>query len=176
MSENVQATEFVQLLNESRSRLFGFIHALVINLDDAEDLYQQVVVVLWQKFGEYRPGSDFSSWAVRVAEFTVKNFVRRRRRSKVLFSEEIVERIIEDQSVVERRSHISRADALVRCLNRLPSEDRRLIALCYRGERRIHEVAESEGRTPDSLYSTLHRLRRILFNCIERTLRTEVGA
>src|SRR5262245_44577049 len=152
-----QASQFVELLNESRSRLFGFIHALVLSLEDAEDLYQQVVIVLWEKFGEYQPGTNFSAWGIRVADLTVKNFVRRRRRSKVLFNEEIVDRMIEDNATIERAENPSRSDALARCLQRLPHDDRRLVDLCYGGEKKLREIAENEGRTPDSLYVALHR-------------------
>jgi RNA polymerase sigma-70 factor (ECF subfamily) len=175
MTEIDHAKKFVELLNDSRSRLFGFIHSLVLSLDDTEDLYQQVVVVLWQKFDEYRPGTDFSSWAIRVADLTVKNFIRRRRRSKVLFSEEIVQQMIEDQTAAEETKGASRTEALARCLERLPRDDRRLVDLCYGGGKKMREVAEVEGRTPESLYVALHRIRRVLFNCIQRTMRKELG-
>lgn len=174
--EDRKAADFVGLLEQSRSRLFGYIYALVLNLDDTEDLYQQVVSVLWQKFDDFKEGTEFTNWAILVAKLTVKNFIRRRRRSKVLFDEEIVERIIDEQLVLEVKPSTARSDALANCLKRLPGDDRRLVDLCYGGDRKIRDIADSEGRSADAIYVSLHRIRKALFNCIENTLKARVTA
>jgi RNA polymerase sigma-70 factor, ECF subfamily len=169
------AAEFVDQLNQSRSRLFGFIHALVLNFADAEDLYQQVVTLLWQKFNQYELGTDFTAWAIRVADYTVKNFVRRRSRSKVLFNEEIVECLIEERGSVGSPTVTSRSVALEHCLGQLRDTDRRLIEMCYGENEKIVEVAKREGKTSDAIYVAVHRIRRALYNCIQKTIRREIG-
>ena len=57
---------FTDLLHESRSRLYGYIYALVQNQADAEDLFQETTLCLWQKFEEFEQGTDFGRWATRV--------------------------------------------------------------------------------------------------------------
>ena len=66
MTERTDALEdqrdpvlFAALLRENRSRVFGYLLALVQNLSDAEDLYQQTALVLWEKFSQYEPGYRF---------------------------------------------------------------------------------------------------------------------
>jgi RNA polymerase sigma-70 factor (ECF subfamily) len=39
--------EFAEQLRQAQSRLFGYIHALVRDLDDADDLFQQTTLILW---------------------------------------------------------------------------------------------------------------------------------
>lgn len=174
-AEDLDTTvRFVELLEHIRPRLFGYIHAMVLNLDDAEDLYQQVVTVLWKDFEKYEPNKDFGRWAAGIAKLTIKDFVRRRRRSKVLFSDEVIDRIIEDHAASGSDRQVARQEALSHCLDLLPMSDRQLIEKCYGSGRMIRDVAGEEGRTPDAIYVTLHRIRRVLFNCIERTIRREV--
>lgn len=174
MTDSVKANEFVEQLSQGRGRLFGFIHALVMNLDDTEDLFQQVAALLWTKYDSYQPGTDFVAWGLRIADFTVKNFVRQRRRARVLFDDDTVGRILEQQTALDGGASQSRLDAFVGCMKKLSRGDRRLIELCYGGDRSIRDVAGSEGRSVGAMYVTLHRIRRMLFECIERRIRAEV--
>src|SRR5262245_22664632 len=124
-------TQYIKLLNESQSRLFAYLYAHVLNMADAEDLYQQVAMVLWQKFDQFVPGTDFGSWGIRVAELTIKNFLRGRRRSKIFFSDEVMQRIVDRQSQVSQEAAAARTDALHSCLKRLAQGDRELVERCY---------------------------------------------
>src|SRR5882757_3613228 len=80
---------FATLLRESRSRVFGYLLALVQNLSDAEDLYQHTALVLWEKFDQYEAGTDFGTWATSVAHFSALNFLRRQSRRRNLFNDVI---------------------------------------------------------------------------------------
>ena len=60
--------QFVKLLMEHRSLLHSFIYALVRDVHLAEDILQEMGVVLWTKFGEFRSGSNFGAWAREIAD------------------------------------------------------------------------------------------------------------
>lgn len=164
---------YIELLNENQNRLFAYLYAHVLNMADAEDLYQQVAIVLWEKFDQFVPGTDFGSWAIRVAELTIKNFLRGKRRSKVLFSDEVMQRIVERQSAVTQQETAARSDALQKCLKRLTKSDRELVERVYGGERKIKDIAEHEGRSVGAVYTALCRIRQALLACIERTVNAE---
>jgi RNA polymerase sigma-70 factor (ECF subfamily) len=173
---STKQSRYIKLLNESQSRLFAYLYAHVLNMADAEDLYQQVALVLWEKFDRFIPGTDFGSWGIRVAELTIKNFLRSRRRSKVLFSDEVMQRIVERQSQVSQDSAAARTSALESCLKRLPQRDRQLVERCYGGDFKIKEIAEEEGRSAGAVYTALCRIRHALLACIERTIAAEARA
>ena len=61
--------EFVELSSSHQRQLLGYIFTLVGNMDDAEDLLQQTNLILWRKFDDYQPGTDFIRWACYVAAF-----------------------------------------------------------------------------------------------------------
>ena len=75
-----RSNEFAELLTAQQRSLFAYICALVHNLRDAEDLYQEVALTLWEKFADYRSGTNFGAWAVATARFKVQAFLRGKRR------------------------------------------------------------------------------------------------
>src|SRR5581483_6701705 len=44
------AAEFAGHLRQHQARLYGYIHSLVGDLNDADDLFQQTTLVLWKNF------------------------------------------------------------------------------------------------------------------------------
>jgi RNA polymerase sigma-70 factor (ECF subfamily) len=166
---------YIELLNENQSRLFAYLYAHVLNMADAEDLYQQVAMVLWEKFYQFVPGTDFGSWGIRVAELTIKNFLRGKRRSKILFSDEVMQRIVDRQTQISQVAAAARTEALQSCLKRLPQRDRQLVERCYGGDFKIKEIAADEGRSAGAVYTALCRIRQALLACIERTIAREAS-
>ncbi|MCG8585875.1 MAG: sigma-70 family RNA polymerase sigma factor [Pirellulales bacterium] len=163
---------FMELLAQHQSQLFGYIFALVQNMADAEDLYQQTSIVLWQKFDAFEQGTDFVSWACQTAQFQVLNFLRTKRRSRVCFSDTLVENLAVSQ---RDRSDVTaaRRSALRFCVDQLKAADRRLLELCYGGAESIKAVAESLGRSADGVYKSLNRIRSGLGECIRTRLAKE---
>ena len=169
-SSDDRVLQFSELLQESRSRVFGFIYALVLNLADTEDLFQQTAGLLWEKFDEYEPGTDFTSWALRVARFKAANFMRGRYRERKRFSNSTIEELYLASAASTDVSRQERLDALKGCMAKLNDTDQSLLFRCYSGGMRIKQIAENEGKTPNALYAALHRIRSLLMDCVERTL------
>jgi RNA polymerase sigma-70 factor (ECF subfamily) len=170
----IHSVPFIQLLNTHQNRLYGYLYSLVLDFDDAEDLYQEVATLLWQKFDQYEPNTDFGRWSIRVAHLTVKNFIRRRRRSRVVYSDAVLDQLMESQAIVESPVMVERTEALAQCMQGLTDADRGLVETCYSGDFKIREVARRDGRTPDAVYSALYRIRKALLKCIEHKVRREV--
>lgn len=164
---------FAALLRESRSRVFGYLLALVQNLSDAEDLYQQTALVLWEKFGQYQPGSEFSAWATSIAHFNAVNFMRRQSRRRMLFNDAVLTRLVETQASIRDTEVSARSEALKRCLETLSSNHRRLLRLRYHGEHSMEQIAKQESRSVAALYVALSRIRKALLSCIEQRISSE---
>src|SRR5690606_34393882 len=90
-----RVSEFARLLLESRKRLHAFILTLVPHWDDAEELEQRTAIILWQKFGEYVPGTNFLTWACQVARWEINNYRRTKGRSRLYFSNELMTALAE---------------------------------------------------------------------------------
>lgn len=162
---------FAEYLRQNQSRLYGYIHSLVRNLHDTDDLFQQTTVILWKKFNHFDPTRSFFAWACGVARGEITNFLRAKDRQRLSFGEELTLLLAEAQETISAEEVDERREALGRCLETLKPVDRTLVESCYGEEEGgIRVVAEQLGRSTQSVHNSLRRIRRALFECIQRTL------
>lgn len=167
------AAEFADYLCRDQARLYGYIHCLVRNLNDADDLYQQTALILWKKFAEFDSRRSFFGWACGIARGEIANFLRSRGRRRLHFSDDLSLLLVEAQAEMSNDELDDRREALSRCVEKLRPQDRELLAECYVGSAEVPEVAARHGRSPHSVYNSLRRIRRTLFECIIRRLAQE---
>lgn len=171
--ENEQ--QFEQLSAQYQLQVLGYIYANLRNMDDAEDVYQQTCLVMWRKFGEYQQGSDFLNWACTIARYELLNFIRSSKNRARYFSDDYLKYVAQSHGEDNTECTATRQQALRGCLDRLRSRDQQLVMQCYSGTDKIQDIARDMGRTPDSVYTSLRRIRRTLYECIRRTLASEGG-
>jgi RNA polymerase sigma-70 factor (ECF subfamily) len=162
--------EFTALLRRHQTQLFGYIYSLVRDLDDAEDLFQQTSLVLWDKFEQFDQAKRFINWACGVARFEILNFLRSRSRNRLYFTDEVNLVIIEAQAAFEDERLEERRDALAVCIKKLRQRDQELLETCYGRSVRVQEVARVRGRSTQSIHNSLRRIRRALFRCVRRSV------
>ena len=104
--------DFAEQLRAAQSRLFGYIHSLVRDLDDADDLFQQTTLILWNKFDDFDRARSFLSWACGVARLEVCNFLRSRGRQRLYFSDDLNLLLAEAQDELAHDEMEERRDAL----------------------------------------------------------------
>ncbi len=167
------AAQFGEYLRRDQARLYGYIHSLVRDLSDADDLFQQTSLILWRKFGEFDHTRRFFSWACGIARLEVANFLRSRGRQRLYFSDDLNLLLIETQEEVGDEELADRRDALARCVTKLRPRDKDLLEECYGTESGVHDAAGRRGRSSQSVYNSLRRIRRALFECITRALEQE---
>ena len=173
---NDRSEEFARLLAGCEKELFSYILALVWNLQDAEDLYQQTAMTLWAKFQEYEQRTDFSHWAFATARLLTLNFQRTQRRYKRFLTSDTATMLAGKQTNLPDAAINDLPDGLIKCMGRLGDSDRNLVQLCYGEDQAIKLVAEEIGRTVQSTYNSLSRIRRSLFDCIRRAMDREADA
>jgi len=163
---------FMQLLTHHQSQLFGYLYAIVRNLADTDDLYQQTTLVLWKKFDDFQPDSNFAGWACQVARLEAMNFLQRQRRQRLVFDEDVL-LALADAEFEPAAVGAARQEALEQCLEKLNRADRDLLQRTYGDDGQIKDVAAQLGRPVQSVYTALSRIRGVLFICIQRTLTAE---
>lgn len=163
---------FAALLSRHHLALMGYLLSLVPNWSDAEDLLQQSSVVMWRKFAEFEPDSDFLRWGCQIARFEAMNYLRKRGRDRHVFSSELLEQLAQE-GATEGEQIASQRIALEGCLKKLDPRHRKLLGWCYQPKSTVKEIAERLGRTPNSIYKTLNRLRAVLLRCVRNSLAQE---
>ena len=161
--------EFVRELVCHQNTLYAYILTLLPDHDLASDVLQETCIEAWQKAGEFTAGTNFLAWACRIAHFKVLACRRDLGRERLVFDQQL----LEDIAVEAQEQSLQGGDyprALDDCLDELPEQQRRLILERYGPGGSLKEIAESLGRSPASLAVSLHRVRRVLMECVERKL------
>ena len=161
-----RTSEFVALFAAHDRGIYKYVLTLLANANDTQEVFQETSVTLWQKFDEYRPGSNFFAWACRVAYFEVLRFRQTHRRDRLRFGDDLLDTLATERSAHEGLLQ-ARRSALPDCMKKLPVGDRELIELRYAGEETVLEIAQRTGRQSNTLYKALERIRRTLMKCIE---------
>lgn len=161
--------ELVPLLTMNQRKIFAYLYTLVPNRSDAEELLQETCVTLFEKFDEFEPGTDFVAWANRVAWWKVRESRQKYARSKMVFSDEVMEAITE--TVVQLEPELNqRHDALQHCLKKLNDRDRMMVLTRYEKGNGVVEAAKQVGRSVQAAYKSLTRLRTMLGDCVSDRL------
>ena len=163
--------DFIQQMIPHQGSLYRFVLSLVGNCRDAEDLHQQTMLTLWQKWGDRDREGKILAWAFAIAKNHVRNHVRKKsRRGEVTgLNADAVDRIAERQ--IQLASNVdSRKCALDDCLNQLPVEQRQLVEAYYDREQPVERLAERFHKSVDAFYKSLQRIRKSLFECISSQL------
>ncbi|WP_298867855.1 sigma-70 family RNA polymerase sigma factor [uncultured Gimesia sp.] len=171
-TESEQGREFITLFTKSQRRIYLYILSVVPHPLEAEEILQNTNLVIWKKAQQFEAGTNFFAWACQISHYEVLKFRKKRSRDKLQFSDEFVtqvaEAVKENQDIFELRRN-----ALTFCLGKLRKKDRELIQRRYQGSHQGKEVAEDLGRPANSVYQSLGRVRRTLFECINRYIASE---
>lgn len=167
---------FSRLLLSERKRILGFIHSLVQDRAAAEDVLQDVSVVLWKKFDSFEIGTDFGAWAMCVARLTVLNWRRKQKKVPVALSDETLQLLADDAVAQLSAPEDERRYSLKQCVQKLPKKERDLIRAYYEFGEEVASIAKREGRTARAIYLRLEKIHSLLLNCLQRDKLNPGGA
>jgi len=159
--------EFEKRLIEARSSLFRFVLSLVGNAQDAEDIIQRASITMWRRFSEFEKGTNFIAWSFVVASFEAKNFLRSSSRSVVRFDEELFEKLAREREV-DIQNDDTRLEALDECMQQLDPQSKALVESVYMRGEEVKDLAQREGRAPQTFYNRLNFIRRVLTDCLRQ--------
>ena len=172
MTQEDRGEQFVRLYLQNQKRIQGLILALVPRGADADDVLQEASAVLWQKFSEFEPGTNFAAWALRIARYQVMAYYTTQKRQRARLSDETLDAVV-DKMAVRREREESRSVALDGCLAGLDRADRDLLELRYRSGATVEDLARQSGRTVFAVYKALNRAHDRLLSCMRGKLSAE---
>ncbi|WP_261342228.1 sigma-70 family RNA polymerase sigma factor [Aeoliella mucimassa] len=159
------------MVTESRNRVFCFIYSMLHNIADAEDVYQQSTIVMWNKFDEFEEGTNFVNWALAIAHNKIKQFQRQSGRQRVFFDDSVMQLMAETYATLDIKQPPSeRMEGLLHCLSKLADKQRRVLRLRYSDSVSIRDLAKQERKSEAAMVMVLARLRKSLQSCISSML------
>jgi RNA polymerase sigma-70 factor (ECF subfamily) len=159
------ARAFDQLLGGVRDQVFRWALVMTADSDDAEDITQQVSMILHRKLPQYQERSTFATWLYRIVRNTAIESRRRLRFSREVSLDTDEVRGALSEATEDRLQEIDEAQsvALIRALfTELPARQRELIDLVDTQGYKTVEAAEMMEIEPETARVHLLRARRTL--------------
>lgn len=161
---------FVTLITANYDHLRRYIYTLLPHEEDTKDVLQEVCIAISQKFDQYDRTRPFLPWACRFAYLKVLKFLEQQRpRRMVRLPTELLELLAQTREE-EEPILAERLTALNGCLAKLTDRDRRLIEARYVDRTPTDQIAKAFAQSRRTLFRNLERVRRLLFDCINRSV------
>jgi RNA polymerase sigma-70 factor (ECF subfamily) len=168
--EGIQAENplaFEELVNRYSMRVFTLANRVTKHKEDAEDVMQEVFVLVMRKITAFRGQSSFSSWIYRVTLNCALMRLRKRRQDKSISMEDMMSQVLAVPNRVNtfnsegesfrRRSELR--EALTAAIEELPKDYRPVFILRDVDGFSSLEVSEMLGISVPAVKSRLHRAR-----------------
>ncbi len=172
MSGTNSGEAFARLFAQCERRIYSYIFSLLGDWSATEDVFQDTCVVMWTKFADFQPGTDFASWACRIAHYKVLKYRGQCRRRLPFVTEQFIETV-----AAARQSEDENKDAwlsrLSKCIDKLAPRDRQIIIRRYSDDCTIKELAETLGLPANTVYKAVSRIRKDLLDCVQKAVAQE---
>ena len=164
--------EFLPRFMANEAKIRAFIRTLVDDPQAVDDVFQEVALVLWQKFDLYDPLRPFDAWARGIVAKEVLVMRRGKARCPTPFPPDVVAAILDEfeRFVASGGMTSERAEALERCVEGLPPTSQKMLQLRYGKSMSVKQVASLLGRAIAPTQRALSRIRKRLAECIERRM------
>lgn len=168
--DNSHVCEVQRLFLQQANRLRGFILGLLPDRSLAEDVLQEVFLIVTAKASEFQSGTDFLAWVRAIARRKVLELRQRRFPTAGQLTDEAWDMLAESAHKVDD-AWAARREALQRCLGELAPRAREVVQLRYSTERlSLEEVAKRMSWTVGSVKVALSRAKDVLWDCVQRRM------
>jgi RNA polymerase sigma-70 factor (ECF subfamily) len=151
----------------------GMLTAMVGNYTTAEDLFQEVAVILTRKREEATEDCKFVAWARSIAFNVVRDYRKKMARAKVRFlDDEAMESVGLVFEETDEADWDARRQALRKCAEKLPEKERSVLRRRYEEQEPIETLASSMSTSRGAIDTLLYRARKALHHCVESRLKT----
>ena len=173
-AESSRAIAFSDLWTHCQPTVRAYLASFLPDPSILDDCLQEVAVIAWRK-GPVNDGkSAFLGHCLACARRIGLAAMRKKRNDRLLLlSPDVAEALadtVAQRELAAMQAPTQRIDALRRCIGQLKPEHRKLIEVRY-GIKPAGSVAGEavrQGKSSDSMYKRLERLRKLLRQCVAR--------
>jgi RNA polymerase sigma-70 factor (ECF subfamily) len=167
--ESTTREEVLRELLRRRPSLHSFILSIVADFPFSEEVFQEVAVVVCERWEDFQPGTNFGAWTRQIARNKIYSMSRAAGRA-VLLEPEAIDRI---EQVHQEEDTRDRLGALRQCLGHLGKRPRKIFLLRYEQGLSGDGIARRMLTTVDAVHKILSRVRAELAACIDRRFAQE---
>ena len=166
----LDSSEIVRLLTAERNRLFAYIWAIVGDVHLAEDVFQEVSLLVVDKAAELTNEPELRVWLRRAARYKAIDAVRHTRRRPAALDESIIEKLEQYWVEYDTTPESDLVEMLRECMRLLTPNGRKLMVLRYTKGLRASQIAQQLKRPFTTVRRSIARAHRSLHDCVRMRL------
>lgn len=159
-----------QLFVRHQGQLKAFALSLCPDFAIAEDVIQEVFLVISAKASEFEIGTNFLAWSKTIMRFKILE--ARRKWNRLQMDDDVLDSLA--AACPEQWGENHKVLLLVNCLKQLPPRAREIVNLRYQKECTPTDIARLLDRTVNSINVALTKARKSLRDCLDRHLQQQV--
>ncbi|MEM8548747.1 MAG: RNA polymerase sigma factor [Pseudomonadota bacterium] len=152
-------------------RVSGFLRRMTSDPGLIEEAYNDVMLTVWNKAGQYRGESKASSWVFSIAYRVCLRMVKKQK-----FRAGILEMLGRENKTpsIDQGDAVARDDLIQSALNTLSAQHRLVVELSYFRDFSTEEIAEIVGCPRNTVKTRLFHARKAIKTFVDR--QTGTGA
>ena len=165
---------FEELVNRYKKSVFTIVYRIIGQYQEAEDITQEVFLIIYEKLYQFDVGKKFAPWIHRIAVNTTITALRKKKKVvNVMFDETYIQDNVtgsdlDDPQVIFERNELS--SFINEVIMELPENYRIIIALRYQMDYSNGEIAEVLGISKENVEVKVHRARKAMRNLYMKKL------
>ena len=170
MDQDKRTLDFLRLVVRHQQEIYAYVLTLVPHVHDADDIFQDGMTVMWRKFDQFQPGTNFAAWGVQIMRYQILDYRRNLARSKRVSIDDSLFEVLVAQMPSIQDEMPARIDALRKCQTLLTDRAKRIIKMRYERNTAIGDIASHLQVSRRQVYHILGQINAMLLRCMRRTL------
>lgn len=155
MSSSNLKQEFISLIEKHQGIIYKVSRMYCDKEEGRRDLFQDILVQLWQSYPSFNNKSRFSTWMYRVALNTAIAQFRKDKKNNEDLTPDVPVNVPEEESFKEKEDRIS---LVHKAINKLSKAEKAIIIL-YMDDYSYEEISEISGLTISNVGVKINRIK-----------------
>ncbi len=148
----------------------AYARSMLPTWDAVDEVIQSASLIMWRKLDQVDLPDGFLPWGKVIIRFEAKKYCRTKARDAHVFDPDLLDLLARHQDESVEPDLQQEQAVLEECLSRVADSQRKLVLAPYRRHGYLTELAEKTGRTRNSLYKQIRRIRAKLEQCVQEKL------
>lgn len=154
------ALYFSHLYRKYANKVYGKCISILKNDDEARDAVQDIFVKIMLNMSGFGEKAQFSTWIYSITYNYCIDTIRKRKKEKTLFSDEIEKAPdVADEEVPDEYLMEMDVKQLKIVLEKLPAGDRAVLLMKYQDEMSIKDISEALDKTESAIKMKIKRAK-----------------
>ncbi len=159
---------FNKLIHYYQKIIYWHARRMIGNHLDADEVTQQVIIVLYKKFNTFRFNSTLKTWIYRITQTRCLNFIKRQKLRQFFNIDEInVKELNSNEDIILNYDDKEKLERLNRVLNKLPIKQREVFVFRHFDELTYEEISEITNKSVGGLKANYFHASKKIFEMMQ---------